>query len=89
MKVTVSGFYRFDIKGATEQGLKQYSIVVDVPKFHRGNILVEAARRLKKMDADFDFLKTHIISEVKNAAPTKQPAKSAEGPGPDFKPGDA
>ena len=64
MKVQVSGQFRYDVPGHTEQGLQDYAIEFEIENFHRGDILVEAAKLLKKENPAFDSLRTHAIEVV-------------------------
>lgn len=56
MKVTVSGLYRHDLLGHTEQGLKEYSETFEV---------------LKKKDSTFDSLKTHKVKFLLESDPVE------------------
>lgn len=59
--VRVSGKYRYDMPGHTEQGLKEYSEVVGHVHGHPGQAIVAISKILKKKDPAFDSLKTHLI----------------------------
>jgi hypothetical protein len=62
--VKVSGKYRYDLPGHTEQGLKDYSEVVGHTYGKPGNAIVAVAKLLKKKDPSFDSLKTHEIEVI-------------------------
>jgi len=71
MKITVSGKYRFDLPGATEQGLKPYEVSFSsTTEISRGELLVRAAKLMKAKDPYFDSFKTHDIKieDEKNVA---------------------
>jgi hypothetical protein len=70
--VKVSGKYRHDMPGHTEQGLKEYSEVVGYVHGKPGNAIVAVAKILKKKDPSFDSLKTHKI-EVLPEPPVVEP----------------
>lgn len=70
--VTVSGLYRHNIPGHTEQGIKPYSVsfLANLQTDSPGVCIKNAAIILARKDSSFDSLKTHKVEFLPEPIPT-------------------